>query len=366
MSFNAAKLAEEVWSQAQAETRVAPPKWRIKTSAEFTKDFVPPDPLVEGLLNRGYVYALTGHTGRGKTAIALLLAVLVALARKLGGLEVEQGRVLVFAGENPTDVHMRWIAMSQQTDFDGENIDVHFIEDVFPIGRDAEQLRSQVENLGGVDFIIVDSSAAYFLTEFDDENSNTQQGTHAKHMRELTKLKGNPCVLVLCHPTKNASDDSLDPRGGYAFVCEMDGNLTVALDGQVATMHWQRKLRGQDFAPLNFLLRTVTHEALKSSKGNLLTTVVASVLSSQEQETRRQAERGDENLLLQALKPFERGVTQAELTRLLGWTTKSGQPNRQKVFRIIKRMKRDKYVDVKRDLVVLTEKGRKEITGDDR
>ena len=110
--------------------------------------------------------------------------------------------------------------------------------------------------LGGVDFIIVDSSAAYFLTEFDDENSNTQQGTHAKHMRELTKLKGNPCVLVLCHPTKNAGDDSLDPRGGYAFVCEMDGNLTVTLDGQVATMHWQRKLRGQDFAPLNFLLRT--------------------------------------------------------------------------------------------------------------
>ena len=147
MSFNAAKLAEEVWSQAQADARVASPKWRIKTSAEFIKDFVSPDPLIEGLLNRGYVYALTGHTGRGKTAIALLLAVLVALARKLGELEVEQGRVLVFAGENPTDVHMRWIAMSQQMDFDGENIDVHFIEDVFPIGRDAEQLRRQVENL---------------------------------------------------------------------------------------------------------------------------------------------------------------------------------------------------------------------------
>ena len=70
--------------------------------------------------------------------------------------------------------------------------------------------------------------------------------------------------------------------------------------------------------------------------------------------------------MLQAIKPFERGVTQAELARLLGWTTKTGHSNRQKVFRIIKRMKREKYVDVKRDLVVLTDKGRKEITGDDR
>jgi AAA domain len=361
MSVHAVKLAEEVLSQVQQDSGTRPPGWRIKTSAEFIKDFIPPDPLIDGLLNRGYVYALTGHTGRGKTVIALLLAALVALARKLGELEVERGRVLVLAGENPTDVHMRWIAMAQQMDFDGDNIDVYFLDEVFPIGKDMQCLRSNVENVGGVDFVVVDSSAAYFLTEFDDENSNTQQGTHAKQIRELTKLKGTPCVLVLCHPTKNASDDSLDPRGGYAFVCEMDGNLTVTLDGQVATMHWQRKLRGPDFAPLNFLLRTVTHEQLKSRTGKLLTTVVASVLSSQEQETRRQAERTDETLLLQALKPFERGVTQAELTRLLGWTTKTGHPNRQKVSRITKRMKKDKYIDVRRDLVVLTDKGRKEI-----
>ena len=41
--------------------------------AEFLAGFVPPDYLVDGVLQRGYVYSLTGQTGHAKTAIALLL-----------------------------------------------------------------------------------------------------------------------------------------------------------------------------------------------------------------------------------------------------------------------------------------------------
>ena len=50
----------------------------------------------------------------------------VALGRSIGGHDVERGRVLYFAGENPTDVQMRWIAMAQQMNFDVNDIDVHF------------------------------------------------------------------------------------------------------------------------------------------------------------------------------------------------------------------------------------------------
>jgi hypothetical protein len=39
-------------------------------------------------------------------------------------------------------------------------------------------------------------------------------------------MPGGPCVLVACHPPKNAGDDNLLPRGGGAFIAEMDGNLT--------------------------------------------------------------------------------------------------------------------------------------------
>lgn len=115
------------------------PSRLLQSSAQFTGSFVPPDPLISGILQRRFIYALTGHTGRGKTAIALLFAANVALGRRLGDLDVEKGRVLVLAGENPTDAKMRWIALSQQMQFDRNEIDVHWIEGVFKISDAFEQ-----------------------------------------------------------------------------------------------------------------------------------------------------------------------------------------------------------------------------------
>ena len=163
----------------------------IQSSAQFTGSFVPPDPLIAGILQRRFIYALTGHTGRGKTAVALLFAASIALGRKVGEHEVEQGRVLILAGENPVDAKMRWIAMSQQMQFDRDTIDVHWIEGTFKLSAQSTRIRREVEALNGVDFIIVDSSAAFF--EGDDENNNPQQGVHARRLRGLTTLAGGPC-----------------------------------------------------------------------------------------------------------------------------------------------------------------------------
>ena len=264
-------------STARGKIGERPLPERLQSSARFTASFVPPDPLIQGILQRRFLYALTGHTGRGKTAIALLSAAHVATGRRLGDLDVEKGRVLILAGENPTDAKMRWIAMSQQMDFDRNTIDVHWIDRVIKLSEGSEQIRREVEQLGGVDLIIVDSSAAFF--EGDDENSNPQQGIHARRLRELTTLPGGPCVLVLCHPPKNAGDDNLQPRGAGAYIAEIDGNLIVSKDDMTVELHWQGKLRGPDFAPVIFLLRSVTHEELKDTKGRLISTVVAEHLS---------------------------------------------------------------------------------------
>ena len=45
----------------------------MMTSAEFVRDFSPPDYLIDGILQRGFIYSNTGSTGTGKTAIALRL-----------------------------------------------------------------------------------------------------------------------------------------------------------------------------------------------------------------------------------------------------------------------------------------------------
>jgi hypothetical protein len=134
----------------------------------------------------------------------------------------------------------------------------------------------------------------------------------------------------------------------------------MTLAGMVAMLHWQTKFRGPDFAPVAFKLHTVTHEALKTTKGKLISTVFATALSDIAQEEMQKAEHNEENLLLQALKGDERGATQGELTRRLGWTTKAGKPNRQKVNRVTKRLKRLKLIDEHRGYFHLTSKGEKE------
>ena len=331
----------------------------ILSSSEFTANFVSPDQLIEGILQREFIYALTGHTGRGKSALALLFSAHIGLGRLLGHLEVEKGRVLYLAGENPTDIRNRWIAMGQQMDFEIEGpnaIDVHFIEKRFPIAKYLDHLKQKADKLGGFDFVVVDSSAAFF--QGDDENNNAQAGKHAAELRALTTLSGKPGVLTLCHPPKNAGDDNLQPRGGGAYVAEIDGNLTAGKDEMTVTLHWQTKLRGPDFAPLNFLLRQVTHERLVTKKGKLMPTIVASLLSDTAKEEMTKAARADEDLLLEAFGD-DQDASITDLARTLNWLTPKGEAYKSKVQRILERLQRDKLLTKERGRYTLTEKGRK-------
>jgi hypothetical protein len=63
-------------AEAKQESARAPPF--IQSSTEFVTNFIPPDYLIDGLLQRRFIYAMTGPTGEGKTSVALLLALLVA------------------------------------------------------------------------------------------------------------------------------------------------------------------------------------------------------------------------------------------------------------------------------------------------
>ncbi|WP_160168919.1 AAA family ATPase [Bradyrhizobium sp. Ai1a-2] len=206
----------------------------VETSAEFIATFVPPDYAIDGLVQRRFCYSLTAPTGHGKTAVALLISAHKALGLPLGNRDVEPGRVLYLAGENPDDVRMRWIALADKMDFDPETIGVHFVAGVKKLSEIAPRIREEVQRIdGGVSLVVVDTSAAFF--EGDEENGNVQAGAHARMMRSLVSLPGGPCVLVMCHPVKNAQQDSLLPRGGGAFIAEVDGNLTC----WKTDIHWR-------------------------------------------------------------------------------------------------------------------------------
>jgi hypothetical protein len=179
-------------------------------------------------------------------------------------------------------------------------------------------------------------------------------------LRELTTLKGEPGVLVLCHPPKNAGDDNLQPRGAGAMIAEWDGNLTATKDGAVTTIHWQIKIRGPDFAPLSFLLRTVTHERLVSKTGKLMPTVIAEPLTEAREEEMRKIARNEEDQVLEEIGNHPHS-SQADIARHLGWLNPKGGIQKAKVHRIVKELKRQKLVEETRAGLSLTEKGNKAV-----
>ena len=327
----------------------------IRSSADFIAAYVPPDYLIDGLLQRRYCYSFTGRTGEGKTAIALRIAAHIGTGMPLAGHEVEKGRVLMFAGENPDDVRARWLAMSQQMDFDLETIEVYFVPGRFKISELIKKIRDEVAKLGGVLLLIIDTSAAYF--EGDDENSNVQLGGHASRLRELS-LPGGPTTIINCHPTKNAADDNLVPRGGGAFLAEVDGNLVCKRDDTVVKLHWQGKFRGPDFAPITFQLRSVSHERLRDTKNRVIPTVVAEPLSEMAEQELTKVARSDEDRLLQAIGT-DPTASIAALAKTLGWLSAKNEPHKSKVHRVLGRLKDARLLATERGQHMLTEKGSK-------
>jgi hypothetical protein len=332
----------------------------IRSSAEFVAGFTPPEYVLDGVLQRRFIYSITGKTSAGKTAIMLMLAAHVALGQPIGDRAVEQGRALYLAGENDTDVQMRWIAMAQQMDFDIDAIDVSFIAGTFKMSEMMERIRSEIERLSDVTLILVDTSAAFF--EGDNENDNKQLGEHARRLRSLTTMPGGPCVVVACHPPKNAGDDNLQPRGGGSFIAEIDGNLTAKKEHSAIEVHTQGKFRGPDFPPLTFQLRTVTHQRLKDRKGRLISTVIATHLTELAQEDAVKAARADEDRLLALLaKPGNESASQRELATQLGWHMRDGRPYQVRVRRALDALQRAKHITITRGLCALTTAGEKAI-----
>ena len=160
----------------------------IKSSWLFTCGFSPPDYLIDGVLQRRFLYSLTAPTGGGKTAVALLLAAAIARGENISSHGVERGGVLYLAGENPDDIRMRWLAMADKLAFDVDDIDVQFIAGVISIPEMFDKMAGEIAAEGGVTAVVVDTSAAYFGG--DDENDNVQMGNHARMLRRLTTLPG--------------------------------------------------------------------------------------------------------------------------------------------------------------------------------
>lgn len=354
----AAKMFEGVAPILAAAPPIAPAERLIQSSAEFIANFVAPSYLLDGILQKHFCYALTAATGAGKTAIALRLAVHVALGRKLGERDVERGRVLFVAAENYVDVQARFIASAQHCGFDLGSIDVYFIAGKTKLSEIADQVTAEARALGDLALVVVDTSAATF--EGADENSNVDALTHAKRIRSLTELQGNPTVLLLCHPVKSATNDNLVPRGGGALLAEIDGNLCARKGDSSIEVHWSGKFRGMDFTPMAFRLDTVIADRLKDARGRNMPTVLATPIDDATRQVLAASERSDQDVVLRAISDNP-GKSYADLAKLLGWTMGDGKPYAVKVRRAAERLAGDGLLIKERGNWVVASRGEREL-----
>jgi archaellum biogenesis ATPase FlaH len=222
---------------------------------------------IDGVVRRGRIYTLTGPTNAGKTAWSTMAALAVATGRSdILNLEVERGRVVYLAIENPDDTVSRF-AIAQRF---YRISDATLRNRLFIVTTKAtpEAVFAALENLsrsGRFALVVVDTLAAYF--DGTDMNDNVAAGNFMRRLRALTTVLGNPAVVVPAHPIKAAAQGSLVPYGGGAIVNEVDGNLTLWRRGDACRLHWQTKLRGPNFEPVLFRFLNFRCDEVRDARG---------------------------------------------------------------------------------------------------
>jgi hypothetical protein len=334
---------------------------RILSGRDFLATFTVPDYVIDGIVQRGRLYACTSLTGHGKTAVWLYIACMVAASRYVGTIETTPGGVVILAGENADDLCGRLHAMRQEYHLEPAQLP-HVLPYRFPLtAEEAERVREEIDAIdGGKVLILLDTGPSYFPG--DNFNDNVQMLDYAGSQRILIGCRGKPAVVELTHPVKNADRDNLVPYGGGAHLNELDGNLTLWSDalGERTTLHWQKKLRGADFDPVTFTLRQVKLGHLKDAKGRPFVSIIAEPQTTEAAEDARRQDLSDENAVLHWLNNRP-GISIRDIARELGWVGDSGVPNKARVHRCLTTLKRDKLARHYRGKWQITDLGKREL-----
>jgi hypothetical protein len=252
---------------------------RFLSTAEFLARFEPKDFILKPILEEGRLYTLTGPTGTGKTAIALLMALHVGfLGTPLGVCKVRRAGVIFLAGENPDDVRTRWLTMLRRLHLNPKDADVRFVEGRFSIG---EQYDVVARELAARPAGLVTPDTLQALFSGDDSNSNDQMKEAAEIFRGIARL--GPAVMIPAHPVKGATRERNVLYGGGALLNEVDGNLSLWGPPDAVTLSWCGKFRGA-FEPMTFAIEPGVVPDETDSDGDPIKTVTARILASDEAE----------------------------------------------------------------------------------
>lgn len=328
----------------------------LTSGADFVANVTAPIFLARPILQRGQLVSMTARTNHGKSAVAGTVTAGVLTGRSIGPIKFRRGRVLLLVGENPDNAAMQVRAATRHYGCTADDLSrLHVKAGAARLATITGALCEEAAAIGEFDLVIADTSAAFF--SYDDENDNVMQLQHAKDLRLLTLLPGNPCVLVPSHPVKQATRDNLFPRGGGSFLGEMDANLTLWKDGETLELS-HNKLRGPAFDPLHFNLKPVDIGIVDEQGAPVMTPVAVPMTDLEEAKAAGEV-RQDENLLLNTMLRFP-NESIAGWADACGWKSDKGIPHKSKVHRLLLQLKEDKLARLFRRRWELTEAGKRE------
>jgi AAA domain len=247
----------------------------LMTATAFLAAARAPQFLIDPIIQRGFLYTLTARSYHGKTTLMIYLCLCMAMARPFAGLHTEQGRIAYLIGENPDEFAQKLAVACEFWGINPAELPITFLPGAFDLTANLDAALTKTAACGPLSLVVLDTSAAF---RYDDsEDDNQQSKLWAQALRSFTRLPGNPAVITPTHPVKNADRLNLLPRGGSAFMNEVDANLTLwaDLDARTTELHWQGKLRGPSFKPIAFELRDHPHPTARHRDGRPVQVAVA-------------------------------------------------------------------------------------------
>lgn len=238
-----------------------PPRLIIGGGLELADTMPEADMVMAPCFARGQLATLTAHPGAGKSTVCGSAAVHHALTRALGPLIPESdGWVYYVSREDQAGTALRLQAEAarlQLTEQDRARVNARLrwvlVNENMAPEIIAESMRDDAAG-ASIDLVFIDTGVALFSG--DDENANAQLQAFAARCRWFVDLPGSPCTIIMWHPPKGASAESLTPRGGSSLLGTVDANLTLWRDDDTTTLGYT-KLRGPHFEPVKFSLEVV-------------------------------------------------------------------------------------------------------------
>jgi hypothetical protein len=131
-------------------------------------------------------------------------------------------------------------------------------------------------------------------------------------------------------------------------------------------MHCYGKFRGPDFAPMLFLIKTVTHQDLKDKKGSKIPTCIAEWISEQASEEIAKAKVDDEHQILKFISLNPKAPL-ASIATAMGWVLYTGEPNKMRAKRRVDSLIKAKLVvTAQNEGFQITPKGKKQLDGESK